>query len=327
MTPRRFAVLLVAGLVAIGGALWLASQRSLPRDPRVGEHALPGLDADLDALHEVRLARGDTLTTLRKGASGWEVVERGLPVDAGRLRKLLLDLAALEVVEVKTSDPAKYVELGVEDPSDPRATGTSITLETPETTREIVAGRQGGLKSGYVRVVGEAASLLASPQIAADPSPAHWIDRTWLDVPADQVALISAIPPKGPKWVASRPEAAAALMLRDLPKGSKQRAPDTLTNAAGFLTALACDDIAKVPDTMPDTMPDAGAPTGEAAHVLVRTFDGREIAISGRVDGARHWIRTEVTPAEARFAGRECEVPRYKYDALFRPLSDFVIGS
>lgn len=324
ITPRRFAVLGVAGLAAIGGALWLASQRSLPRDPRVGERALPGLDAELDALEEVRLARGATLTTLRKGEHGWQVVERDHPVDQARLRKLLLDLAALEVVEVKTSDPAKYVELGVEDPSGPRAAGTSITLVAPDSTREIVAGRQGGVKSGYVRVVGEAASLLASPQIAADPSPAHWIDRTWLDVPADQVALISAMPPGGPKWVASRPEATAALMLRDLPKGAKQRAPDVVTNAAGFLTALACDDIVKVAGTS-ETPGTAGTP-GETTHLLVRTFDGREITISGRVEGERHWIRTEVTPADARFPGRECELPRYKYDALFRPLSDFVTG-
>ena len=50
----------------------------------------------------------------RTGAD-WIVVERDFAADAGRVRKLLLDAAALKIVEEKTSDSKRYADLSVED--------------------------------------------------------------------------------------------------------------------------------------------------------------------------------------------------------------------
>jgi hypothetical protein len=66
----------------------------------------------------------------------------------------------------------------------------------------------------------------------------------------------------------------------------------------------------------------------------VRSFDGLEIELSGREDGDHRYIRgsarstgdvtaKEAAALEAKFKGREFEIPRYKYDALFRSLGDF----
>ncbi len=80
---------------------------------------LKALKAQLNEVTEVRVSRGDgSKTTLKKQPSGWIVAERDYAADSGKVRKLLIDLSSLETVEIKTSDPAKYSQLGVEDAND-----------------------------------------------------------------------------------------------------------------------------------------------------------------------------------------------------------------
>ena len=102
MTSRHVSLMLGAGLILIGVAIWLSSQRHLDRATMAGDLVLPGLETALNSVTEVRLTKGDqTRTTLKKGASDWVVSERGYPADSGKVRKLLLDLGALDVVEEK----------------------------------------------------------------------------------------------------------------------------------------------------------------------------------------------------------------------------------
>ncbi len=125
MNARRVAILLGAGVVVIAFAIWLSSKRHLERSTQAGDLVLPGLESALNNITEIRLSKGDeTHTTLKKGAADWAVAEREYPADSGKVRKFLLDLGALNIVEEKTHNPANYPQLGVEDTTSPKATGT-----------------------------------------------------------------------------------------------------------------------------------------------------------------------------------------------------------
>ena len=98
--------------------LWLAA----------GALVLPGLHQNVNAVTTVTLRKGDgTHATLQKDGSVWRVQERGWTADVGKVRKLLLDLGSLNIVEEKTRLPANYPQLGVEDVSSPKATGTPVS--------------------------------------------------------------------------------------------------------------------------------------------------------------------------------------------------------
>src|SRR5439155_3165059 len=108
------------------------SQRHLERATLAGDLVLPELEHHVNAVTQVGLGKGDgTHTTLKKDGAGWSVGERGWPADPGKVRKLLLDLGALNIVEEKTRLPANYPQLGVQDVSSPKATGTRIEVITP----------------------------------------------------------------------------------------------------------------------------------------------------------------------------------------------------
>jgi len=329
MTTRRLAALFVAGLAIIVFAVWLSSQRHLESATTAGQLVLPGMEQGLNSITEVTLTKGDaTHTTLKKGATDWVVDERGYPADSGKVRKLLLDLASLNVVEEKTRTPANFPQLGVEDVSSPKATGTRIDAKGAGKTYSLIVGKSAGASSGYVRVSGSMQSLLAAPSLTVDADPKRWLDHTLLDVAQDRVKDFTIKPATGPTYSASRPSKDKTdFAVADIPKGRELSNPTAADPIAGSLTGLTLDDAQHTPATAPDPK--------SLSHATFHTFDGMSVDVTGRKDGTRTLISVAATSTDkateaqaqaltARTQGWEFEIPAYKYDAIFRPLEDLL---
>jgi hypothetical protein len=327
MTPRRVLVLLCCGVALVVAAIWLASQRHLEHATLAGDLVLPGLEHSVTAVTEVDLRRGDgTHTSLKKESSGWVVAERGWPADTGKVRKLLLDLGALNVVEEKTRLPANYPKLGVEDVSTPKATGTAIDVVTPARTFALIVGRTSSGKSGYVRVSGTAPSLLAAPLLTPDADPKTWLERALIDVPSTRVQQVEEKPADSPAYTATRDKKEQAdFAVSPLPKGRQLTGPGAADSIAGSLGSLNLEDVQQ----------GAAPAAAKLSHAVFRTFDGLEVEVSGRKDGTRSLIvltarstaaatADEAQRLNARLGGWEFEIPDYKYGALFRPLEELL---
>ncbi len=322
ITPRRLAVLAVVALVVIAMAGWIASRSTVPGSASSGGAVLPGLKAKINVVTSLKLASKGATVTLERAGDGWIVKERNYPADTAKLRKLLLGLADLVVTEEKTRDPGNYAQLGVED-AGPTASSALIEAVTPGERFALLVGHAVGSTGNFVRVPGEAQSLLVTPQVSSDTDPKHWIDTALTDITADRVKALAVTPATGAAWQASRNAAGDPLALQGLPKGSQQRGPDVVTPVAALLVGLHVEDVHALPTDAP-----------AKARVIVRSFDGLEISLAGREDGDHRYIRgtatgtgdaaaKEAAVLDAKLQGREFEIPRYKYDALFRPLSDF----
>jgi hypothetical protein len=327
MSARRVGWLLVAALAVIAFAIWLSSRRHLERDMVVGALVLPGLEHNVNTVTKVTLRKGDgTHATLQKGSDAWRVEERGWPADVSKVRKLLLDLGALNIVEEKTRLPANYPQLGVEDVSSPKATGTLIDITAPSRTWAVIIGKSSGAKSGYVRVAAAPQTLLAAPLLTVDSDPKGWLEKTLLDVPVARVRQVEEHPTQGPAFTAAREKKEQNdFTVSPLPKGrelTSAAAAEPITTALGSLTL---DDVHKA-DAKTDP---------PAARALYRTFDGLEVEVAGHKDGTRSLIAISArstskdTAAEAeqltaRLSGWEFEVPDYKYNVMFSPLEDLL---
>ncbi len=328
MSARRVAWLLAAALAVIAFAIWLSSQRHLERATLAGDLVLPGLEHSVSTVTQVRLKKGDgTSTTLQRADSGWNVTERSWPADLTRVRRLLLNLGALNVVEEKTRMPAYYPAIGVEDVNSAKAAGTEVTIVSPARTWGLIVGKPSGAKSGYVRVSGAAQSLLAAPQLTVDAAPKDWLDHTLIDLPAERVREIEEHPADGAAFtVAKQKKEDAHYSLTPLPRGRELSAAGAADTLAAGLSGVTLDDVSK----------GASAPAGvTSARALFRTFDGLEIEATGRKDGARALLTlaarstqpgsaAEAQKLNARLSGWEFEIPDYKYAAIFVPVTELL---
>jgi hypothetical protein len=326
MTARRVAVLLAAGLAMIVFAIWVASTRHPQRATLSGDLVLPGLERSANAVTELDLRKGDgTRTTLKRNSAGWDVAERGWPADTARLRKLVLDLGALNIVEEKTRLPANYPQLGVEEVTSPQATGTRIDAIAPGKTWALIIGKSSSGKSGYVRVAGAPQSLLAAPLLNPDADPKSWLDHTLIDLSGERVREVEARPAAAPAYTATRLKDAPDFTVSPLPKGRVLSGPTAAVPLAAALGMLNLDDVHRA---------GASADSGEA-HVVFRTFDGLEVNVAGHKDGARSLVvisarassadtQAEAQQLAARLAGWEFEIPEYRYSAIFKPLEELL---
>ena len=342
--------LIAAGVVLVGVGSWLASRHGAGSGAQPAGQVLPLKQDDLNGVTRLRIFKGDgSHTTLTRGTTDWVVTERGYPADSGQVRKLLLDLAALQIEERKTADPTLYSKLGVEDPGSARAAGTGIDIDSHGKTLKLIVGKTSGTRAVYVRVAGQAQSLLVTPQLAPDADPRHWLDRTILDIAPDQVTEVDVTPHSGPAYTIKRSasgdakpgaklgakpgapgavsgaaaSAAPDYVVSPLPRGRELSDATAPATQAGALAALQLDDVRK-----PGSAP-------AVAHARFHTHDGLVLDIAGFQDAEQRYITVAASAAEpaaqqrardlnARLSGWQLELPGYRYDTLFRPLEQLL---
>jgi hypothetical protein len=333
MSLQRLLLIGAVALLTITGAFWLSSQRSLPHAIQAGDPVLPGLQAKLNALTDVRISRGDgTVTTLRRTDTGWRVLERDFAADEAAIRRLLLDAAALKIVEEKTSDPKRYARLEVEDVKGPAARGTLLYFledgKADNATR-LILGKTDGGDNVFVRPADAATTLLASPQLRADADPRRWLATSLLDIKAERVRRVSITARGQPTYIAERgSEAGAALALSAVPAGREVADPAGVDAIAGALADLRFEDV----------LPREAAgerSLSSGAEARFETVDGLTLDLRERELGARRFVtieaagssepsRAEAQRVNALVAGREFEIAAFRASVLFRPLEELL---
>ena len=262
--------LAIVAAVALVIAIWVGNSR-VPRNevPDVAA-AVPGLDAGVNEVKQVRIvgAGGAPVATLERGPDGWTVAEKQYPADVAKVRELLLKLAAAKLVEPKTSVPASYPRLGVEDVEAADAKGVRIEIDgLPETAKLIVGNYNGRAGDGtFVRRAGEPQSWLATGNLAVDKEAANWLQRELLDISSTRVAQVE-ITHGGRTLRAFKTESAAPnYQVADVPKGRELSSEFVANGLASVLSGLRFDDVVRA---------DAVAP-GDAKvyEVEYTTFEG-----------------------------------------------------
>ena len=324
MTARRVTLLFAIGVAVIALAAWVSGRSQSGRDSVAGTAVLPGLEAAVNDVTQIRITKADgTRTTLDRQATDWIVGERGYRADSGKLRKLLLDLGALQAVERKTSIASNYTVLGVADVTSPKATGARLDIVSPGKTWSLIVGSSKDGNDCYVRVVDSPQSLLASPLIMVDADPKLWLDPTILDVGQDRVSSIEEQPAKGPGFSVSRDKKAQAdFTVHGVPRGRELSGADAADSMGSALSSLTLTDARKA------IAPPKGV---DLVHAVFKTFDGLEIDVSGYQQANDHYIDVsarardqsagaEAQRIESRVQGWDYAIPDYRYEEIFRSL-------
>jgi Domain of unknown function (DUF4340) len=360
MSRQRFIALIVAALVAISAALYFSTQRNNSREVS-GLPLLPTLASEMNTVTSLSVLKGGPtpVVTVHKQGEQWTVAERAnYPADVAKLRKLLLALSDAKIREEKTSDPANYSVIGVEDPTKPGATGTQIELIAKAGKHDVIVGKP--VEQGnFVRRVGEKSSYIVEPGISLEAEPRYWIDTRLLDISADKIQSIQFKPETGPAYAVRR------VTEPQKPDDSKKSAPNAAANAptapdasaaSGTPTAPAApaaeasskfvlegvpsgrqaadsNALAPSPTTFSNLNDDDVAPVGDIdfskpSTVTLALSDGSVITLTGAAVGDKRWIQVAAPKSavlSAKANGRAFEIASYRYDQIFKPLEQLLV--
>jgi hypothetical protein len=353
MSRQRFIALIVAAALAISGALYLSAQRNVQRDTH-GTALIPTLAGELNTVTALTVRRGSAAptVTVHEKDGRWTVAERSdYPADVAKLRKLLLALSDAKIVEEKTSNPANFAVIGVEDPSSPAATGAEISITARDGKHAVIIGKPVG-GGNFARRSGGNASYSVEPGISFESEPRFWIDSPLLDVAVGGIRSIEVKPAAGPGYTVHR---VAAVSTNSSTAGATSPSGAGTPGSAGTAGASpvapkgednfaldgvpagrkAADSVQVAPSptafsglTVDDVTPVGDVDFSKATVATVTLSDGNVITLGGAVVGDKHWIQVKASKdaaLDARTAGRAFEVAGYRFDAIFRPLEQLLV--
>lgn len=251
--------------------------------------AVPGLAGKLGEIATVEVRRsGLDLTFVRKG-DNWLVKQKAdYPADSAKIRRIVLALADMTLVEPKTAEPALYPRLEVEDPGKGKSTLVTLDGKSGATLARLIVGKRSFDRLGegndgvYVRKPGERQSWLARGSLDFSDQTPNWLARRIVDIPDKDVAKVVLTQPDGTALDLSRAKADAKFAVENPPKDAKYKSETALGEPAMALETLDLDDVqptAKLP------VPDKGVTT--AAYT---TFDGLTVTVKLFPHDGKDWI-------------------------------------
>lgn len=299
MNRKSLFLMALVTAVVIAAAVIITQQRS----PQTGLHLSPLFPGLLDRLNEVsrveiRSADRETRLVLRDG--DWVIENRGgYPALFERVKVTSVNIAELQILEPKTSNPELYPRLGVEEVDTPGAASILVRLADSEdgTLAALLVGQRRptpGVPSMYVRRVDARQSFLVRgqfPELNADPT--AWLDSELFHIAGTRVQSLRFEHPGEPAFTVARqsPEQ-LDLTLDTIPQGRSLRSQAMLNSLATVFEDLRFFDVAaRSTVEFPE----------QAIETEVRTFDGLVARVRSFRDGEDLWsaLEFEFDPAAA----------------------------
>jgi hypothetical protein len=262
MQRRTFNLLLGGAAVsATAAGLVLTVDNRGASTPQGGGRVLPGLAEKLGELARIRLSHGAMTINFVMSGGRWTVVEKGnYPAAEDRVRKLLVELAELELVESKTNRAELLARLDLDDPANGKSTLVAVQDRSGAQVAALVIGRRrpssvGGEAGIYVRKLDTDQAWLARGSFDVSGDELSWLDRRIVDLPATRISSIVLTAPDGNSLVLTRTATGNSFAVEGSPEGPDPAAGVAL---AGALANLDLDDV-KPASELP--IPADGAPT------------------------------------------------------------------
>jgi hypothetical protein len=299
MRKSTFLLLLLATVVFATAAAYAVLNGNRAAAPIAqSQRALPDLATRLDQLAWMRLAQGTKKIDFAAIGGRWVLIEKGnYPANAGKVRRLLLGLADLTLVEAKTRRPELLSRLDLDDPSNGRSTLIRLQSRTGATVAQLIVGktRRDRLGSGndgvYVRMPGDEQAWLARGSLDLPADLMGWVDRRIVDVPASRIATVTLTGSDNGELKLRRDAPGGKFAVADPPDGAEIKADAPLAEPALLLAGLELDDVQSTAEL---PVPENGVSTA-----LFTTFDGLAVTIWLFAHEGADWITVEAIGKDA----------------------------
>jgi len=268
-------------------------------------------------------ADNKVLATLKRGSDGWSVAEKsGYPADLAKIREFLLKLDAATLIEVKTSNPKHYADLGVGDvekcgqgrpPSDSGDQGGSqkcgILVDITGLTQplKLIVGNFNGAGGGgtFVRLEGQEQSWLAKGNLSVAKNIADWEKRDLADIAASRLKSVTLTNPDGKVLKVYKEQSADSnFKVADVPKGRETSSEFAANGLGSTLATLKADDVFAAKDAVPaDKVYKAeyAAFDGLVVEAIGWTKDGKDYAqFTAKLDTAAAGAQIASAQAKAK---------------------------
>ncbi|HBK08619.1 MAG TPA: hypothetical protein DDZ81_22670 [Acetobacteraceae bacterium] len=322
MSGRRLAILLSVAILALAGGWYFGTATTRVEQATVAPGTLmfPDLTPKLASAAKLEITHQGKQTVIEKRPDGgWGVASmHDYPIQETKLRGVLTALTELRLVEPRTSDPAEFSRLGVDDPSG--ATSSADLLRVMDGAGkpilDLIVGHRRVRSQGhvpdevYVRRPGDNQSWLAEGSLQVDADAAAWLDRNVINIAHDRIASVSV--GDGALTFGKVDGKFALTQPADHPK----------------LEDYKVDDVARALEGLTFTEVKADVPGTEAGHAVFTTADGLAVTVTMFHADKDVWARftaggtPEADKLNAHLGGWSYQIGAWKEKSLVPTMDD-----
>lgn len=296
MNRNRFLMLIAVTLAAV--VLVVVLDRPADSGPEnMPATLLPGLEDAVNELAAIDIVApgGQIAVSLRRDDERWRVSQKDdYEADFAQVLGLLRTLADAGVEEPKTTNADWYSHLGVQDVSEPDATGRRIDFPGRKIASVIIGQVDPSGEGSYARRADQAQSWLLDAVVEVPVDPVAWLEPGIMDISSADIAEIVIRHADGEVVRLDRAgdeggEGSPAFVLRDVPEGRAAGGEWKRNAIANGLRALNLEDVRRFQPPAPE----------DATRVLFTTTDGLNfVADLFELDDAR-WVHFTVSAENA----------------------------
>jgi Domain of unknown function (DUF4340) len=329
MRPRTLLALIVVGVLAVAGG-WYFGTAEKPGGQQsysAGRLMFPDLAPRLQNAARIEITHQGKTTALERHGDAWGLADRGgYPVQGTKLRGMLTALTELRLVEPRTTDPAQFGRLGLEDPTGKE--GTSDLLRVLDASGKPIAAlivghrrvrTQGNVpEQVYVRRPDDNQAWLAEGGLQVDADPQQWLDRDIMNIDHSRIATV-AVSHDGEILELARDDQKLVLKSpADHPPLEDYKVDDIDRG----LELLTFQDVQADKDPVGDKLGQSVYTTADGLAVTVTVFKGeKDIWARFAVTGSEK-SKEEADKLNARLAGWTYQLGSWKQKALVPSLDD-----
>lgn len=304
ISPRSFLILLVMTVAfAIGAAAMIVSRDTGIGIRGEGTLMFPDLIDKVNDVRRVKVTRGTGTSTLvateKDGKVAWNLKELyDYPVPLLSVRAVAAGMAQLAAIEAKTTRPAKYPKIWVEDPKGKKSRAARVELfgKSGEKFADLIVGMKKESLSGpgeiYVRRPGEARAWLARGKVEVPEKRVGWVDQmiVEVDLPRIRETTLYSTPGK-PLRIYKKAERDQDFIVEGMPDGYELKELFGAEDISRSIQNLAFEEVRPAKDIGLDVSRDP-----RVRHI---TFDGLIVEGWMKTVDKKHWFtfRGRLNPA------------------------------
>lgn len=310
----------------------------------------PSLKANIENVATIQIeTKASAFNITRDAAGRWTVPDKAsYPADFDTVKKTIIGLAELNLVEQRTARADWHEKLGVSLPKS-GGTGTLVTMKDAKggVLASLIVGTSaegasaGSAQAVYARRADQPQTYVARGNFAPPTEKNQWLNKAFIELVRDRMKSAALRPFKGRPYTVAREKAKDEnfrLIDAIIPHGRELRTPGEPNGIGYALLGVSFDDVKPAKDL----------DFRNAARATFTTFDGLTLNLSLIEIEREYWLTAEAvaaaespaspSPSDAtklkpdvakeakelngRLAGWAYKIPRYKGTLLVTPLED-----
>jgi hypothetical protein len=286
MNAKHLTTLAALAAISVGLTAWVL-QTSAPTvaSDRRGETVVPSLVAKANDLTGLSVRDGAGTLAIERRDNRFVAADSGYPIKTDAVRDVVASSAELSFQEARTSDPARYGDLGLADPGSKDA-GKEIALRTAggELANFVVGNRDttvGGPTGGvFIRLKGQPQTFLARGDVRLPSVRSDWFVGFDLDVKRNEIKKVElAGGGRDGVTASANADKPGDLVLADVPE---KRNADTfkVSRLATLVESFTFQDVRK-----------ATKPADDARRMVVDAGEGLRLVLTTVGDITEGWVQ------------------------------------